>query len=95
MNSKFRISKYRQSDKLYLRLAGDFNDISICELLDVLKDNCSGANQVVIQTSSLRNVSISGIGRDVFNKNLNNLYNSSIDVKFAELDGNPLISASA
>jgi len=94
MSSKFKISKYRQSDKLYLRLTGDFNDVSICELLDVLKDNCSGANQVVIQTSNLRNVSISGIGRDVFNRNLNNLNNSSIAVRFTEPDGNPLMPVS-
>jgi len=94
MSSKFKISKHRQSDKLYLRLTGDFDDISICELLDVLKDNCSGTNQVVIQTSNLRNVSISGIGRDVFNRNINYLNNSSIAVRFTELDGNPFMPAS-
>jgi len=94
MSLKFKISKYRQSDKLYLRLAGDFDDTSICELLDVLNDNCSGTNQVLIHTSSLKNVSISGIGRDVFNRNLNNLNNSSIDVRFTEQDGNPFIPAS-
>ena len=94
MSSKFKISKYRRSDKLYLRLAGDFDDISICELLDVLKENCSGANQVGIQTSHLKTVSISGIGRDVFNKNLNKLNNSSINVQFTELEGNPFIPAS-
>jgi hypothetical protein len=84
MSSKFRISKHRQSDKLHLRLAGEFDDISICELLDVLKDNCSGTSQVVIHTSNLKNVSISGIGRDVFNKNLNNFNNSSINIQFPE-----------
>jgi len=94
MSSKFKISKYRQSDKLYLRLTGDFDDISICELLDVLKDNCSGTNQVVIQTSNLKNVAISGIARDVFHRNLNYLNSSSIAVRFTELDKNPFIPAS-
>ncbi|RJP79274.1 MAG: hypothetical protein C4522_10485 [Desulfobacteraceae bacterium] len=92
MSSKFRISKQRQKDNLHLRLAGDFNDISICELLDVLKDNCIGTNQVFIHTDNLENVSISGIGRDVFRRNLRNLSSSSINIRFPEVNGNPFAS---
>ena len=89
MSSKFKISKQRQKDNLHLRLAGDFNDMSICELIDVLKDNCSGTNQVFIHTDNLENVSISGIGRDVFKRNLNNFSSSSINIRFPEVKGNP------
>ncbi len=93
MSAKFKISKQRQRDNLHLRLAGDFDDISICELIDVLKDNCNGTNQVFIHTDNLENVSISGIGRDVFKRNLNNFSSSSINIRFPEVSGNPFVSA--
>jgi hypothetical protein len=58
-----------------------------------LKDNCNGTNQVFIHTSNLENVSISGIGRDVFKRNLNKLSSSSINIRFPEMSGNLFTSA--
>lgn len=82
MQPKFKIFKHRQSDNLHLRLAGEFNDVSVCELIDVLKDNCNEVMKVFIHTSNLNNISTSSIGRDVFHRNINYLNNKSLRIQF-------------
>lgn len=82
MVGKFKIFKHRQSDNLHLRLTGEFNDVSVCELIDVLKDSCNEVIKVFIHTGSLNTVTTSDIGRDVFHKNLSDLNDNSFRIKF-------------
>ena len=78
MSSKFKIMQERQNKDVHLKLAGEFNDMSICELVDILKTNCSDGCNVFIHTSSLNKVSTSDFGRDVFIKNTYNTSNHGI-----------------
>ena len=71
MASNFRISMHRNSDNLHLKLIGDFDGTSACELLDVLKKNCNGVCRVIIHTSCLKN--IYPFGREVLRRNLSEL----------------------
>ena len=70
MKSRFKIDKTKRKDAIHLRLMGEFTDVSICELIEVLKGDCWGSRNVFIHTDQLQNVSVSGFGRDVFRKNL-------------------------
>jgi len=85
--AKCKISAQKQEDSLHLSLSGEFDDMSICELIDVLKDNCVNGHQVIIHTDSLKNVSVSGIGRDVFERNMNSFNENSVDIKFMTGNG--------
>ena len=82
MSAKFKILKQRQSENLHLNLSGDFNDMSVCELIDVLRDNCHSVMRVFIHTKNLDKVSTSNIGRDVFYKNLNIMNDDSFQIQF-------------
>ncbi len=92
MGSKFKIFKHRKRDSLHLRLMGVFDDISICELIDVLKTDCLDTNNVFIHTDNLDNVTISGIGRDVFKRNLNDLTDNAVQIQFTGSSENKLVS---
>ncbi len=85
--AKCKISTQHQEDSLHLSLSGEFDDMSICELIDVLKDNCSDSHRVIIHTDSLKNVSVSGIGRDVFHRNMNQFNENSVHIKFMSRNG--------
>ncbi len=82
MNSKFKISRIQEVDSIHLRLFGDFTDISICELISVLKDDCTSAHNVFIHTGDLEKISVSGFGRDVFRRNLTNFQDNEIQIHF-------------
>ncbi len=82
MRPKFKIFLNREEDDLHMRLIGEFTDVSICELIDVLKNNCHGVKQVFIHTGKINQISTSIIGRDVFYKNLHDLNDNSISVQF-------------
>ena len=68
MASNFRISAHRNRDNLYLTLVGDFDGTSACELLNLMKEKCRGAERVFIDTSGLGKVY--PFGHDTFQKNL-------------------------
>jgi len=68
MASNFKISVHRNSDSLELKLMGDFDGTSACELLNFLKENCDGADRVFIHTSGLKDVY--PFGRDTFQNRL-------------------------
>jgi hypothetical protein len=84
MNTKFKIFKHRQSENLYLKLTGEFNDMSVCELIDVLKDNYNDVMQVFVHTNNLNGISTSNMGRDVFNQNIKNLNDNSFNIQFID-----------
>lgn len=92
MRSNFKIFKHRKRDSLHLRLMGNFDDISICELIDVLKTDCLETNNVFIHTDNIDHVSISGIGRDVFRRNLTHFTDNAVHIKFTGNGEHKLVS---
>lgn len=71
MASNFRICVHRNSDSLHLKLMGDFDGSSACELINVLKKSFNGVFRIIIHTNSLKD--IYPFGRDTFQKNLRDL----------------------
>ncbi len=80
MSANFKIFVHKNSENLHLKLIGDFDESSACELLNVLKSNCIGASKVFIHTSCLK--CIHPFGREIFHKKLEALNNRSISVLF-------------
>lgn len=68
MASNFRIIIQRKNRNMDLKLVGDFDGTSACELLNALKDNSTEAKKVVVDTSGLRE--IYPFGSDTFKNNL-------------------------
>lgn len=68
MASNFKISIHRNSNSLDLRMVGDFDGTSTCELLNVLEEKCSGVDRVLINTSGLKE--IYPFGKDTFQNSL-------------------------
>jgi hypothetical protein len=68
MASNFKISIHRNSDSLDLKLMGDFDGTSACELLNALKENCDGVARVFVNTSGLKD--IYPFGQDTFQNSL-------------------------
>ncbi|UCG80129.1 MAG: hypothetical protein JSV60_09190 [Desulfobacterales bacterium] len=68
MASNFKIYIHRKYDRLHVRLTGDFDGMSACELLNILRDNGEGVGQVFVNTSGLKDVY--SFGQDTFEKNL-------------------------
>ncbi|MBW1741017.1 MAG: hypothetical protein JRJ42_07775 [Deltaproteobacteria bacterium] len=73
MASNFKILVQRHSDNLHLKLAGDFDGTSACELLNALKENCDDASKIFIHTSCLKD--IYPFGLDTFHRMLYMLKN--------------------
>jgi hypothetical protein len=71
MAANFRISVHQSSDSLHLKLMGDFDGSSACELINVLKKSFNGVFRIIIHTNSLKN--IYPFGRDTFQQNLRDL----------------------
>jgi hypothetical protein len=67
MATNFKISSRQEKGSLELRLKGDFDGMSACELLNMLKRRSEGARKVVIHTGGLRR--IYPFGKDTFRKN--------------------------
>lgn len=56
MASNFKILVHRNTENLHLTLLGDFDGTSACELLNILKKKCNGADRVFIHTSGLKKI---------------------------------------
>jgi anti-anti-sigma regulatory factor len=80
MATNFKISVHRKSEKLHLKLSGDFDGSSAHELLNVLKRYCNLTSRVFIHASSVRN--IHPFGLNVFHNNLNVLKGKSVEIVF-------------
>ena len=81
MASNFTISVHKDSDSLELKLAGDFDGTSACELPNVLKEKCDGGvTRVAVNTSRLKE--IYPFGRDTFQRNLYTLKGKRIRLAF-------------
>jgi len=71
MAQNFRMVVHQSSDSLHLRLEGDFDGSSACELLNALEERCRFAQRAFIHTNGLRQVDPFGLS--VFHANLNGL----------------------
>ena len=80
MASNFRISTHQNSDNLHLKLAGDFDGTSACELLNILKKDCGKASKVFVHCSCLNK--IDSFGRGVFHKNIHSILAAPISLLF-------------
>ena len=84
MASNFRVSIDRSSPNIRLRLMGDFDGTSACELLNALKEKCRGTDAVVIDTDGLKK--IHRFGQDTFRNNLYQLKSHSISCAFTGIN---------
>ncbi len=80
MASNFKISSHQNGDNLHLKLIGDFDGSSACQLLNVLKKNTHNVFRIIIHTNSLN--SICPFDRDTFRRNLSNMNGRSFHVLF-------------
>lgn len=60
---------------MHLKLTGDFDGSSACQLLEFLNTRANGVYSIVIHTSLLKN--IYPFGRNIFRQNLGNLDGNS------------------
>lgn len=80
MAANFRIAIHRMSAGLELKLTGDFDGTSACELLNTLSERCDGVDSVLVNTSRLKD--IYPFGQDTFQKNLYTLKGKPIRLVF-------------
>lgn len=80
MASNFKIGIHRKNGKLDLRLTGDFDGTSACELLNVLKEKIGETEMIVVDASGLKEVYPFGV--DTFRNNLYRLKHQSFRLSF-------------
>ena len=68
MASNFKISGRHKNATMEIRLAGDFDGTSACELLNFLAEHCDGAARVFVNTKGLKEIYPFGV--ETFQNNL-------------------------
>ena len=71
MAHNFKFLSKNVTDRILLKLYGDFDGSSACELINFLKNYRRGSNQIIIDTDSLN--TIHPFGMDVFKRILSSL----------------------
>ena len=71
MASNFQIVVFREGDNVHLKLVGDFDGSSACELVETVKDHSVGGHRVLICTNSVKRVYPFGV--HVFEQKLGEL----------------------
>ena len=80
MAKNFRVSaKELGCQSLALKLFGDFDASSACELINILDDSVKTSSKVAIDTDGLR--TINAFGLDVFLPRMSKLNNTRADIK--------------
>jgi lysyl-tRNA synthetase class II len=80
MAANFKISVHRSSESLHLKLMGDFDGSSACELINVVKKNANGNCRVFIHTNCLK--SIHPFDSVTFRQNLSEMKRRSFHILF-------------
>ena len=80
MASNFRVVVWREGESVHLKLVGDFDGSSACELLETVKDHSLGAHRILICTNSVKAVYPFGVR--VFEKKLGELNHSPFRIFF-------------
>jgi hypothetical protein len=82
MANNFKFLSNGVRGRIQLKLYGEFDGSSACELINFLKNNRSGSNQISIDTNNLNTLHPFGI--NVFKKNISNL---DINIKKITITG--------
>jgi hypothetical protein len=80
MASNFVIFAHRNSESLHLRIIGDFDGTSACEVFNFIKDNSHAVKKVFVHTGLVKK--IYPFGRDTFQKKMGDLTRHSIRISF-------------
>lgn len=75
MSGNFDIFVHRNSDNLHLKLSGDFDGSSACELISLLEEQSDAANRVIIHTSGLGTVH--SFGCELFQRHMRRVHSIS------------------
>ena len=83
MRPKLKISAHRQSNNsVHFKLEGVCNDLEVTYLINELKKKGRESKNLFIHTEDLNEISLSEMGRDVFERNLNKLCDNAINIRF-------------
>ena len=78
MALNFHVSVNKNSKKLHLELAGDFDGSSACELINNLQNGAARDDDIFIHIDTLNTIHPFGV--DVFNNNLPARYKKSVNI---------------
>ncbi|MEJ2166839.1 MAG: hypothetical protein P8X90_15020 [Desulfobacterales bacterium] len=81
MAHNFKMIIHRRTDKLTIRLAGDFDGSSAWELIHAIRENLNNLKFVKIDTGELKMVY--PFGREVFRNNISHVKNTQIRMQFS------------
>jgi hypothetical protein len=81
MAHNFKMIIHRRTDKLTIRLAGDFDGSSAWELIHAIRENLHNLRLVKIDTGELKMVY--PFGREVFRNNILHVKNARIRIQFS------------
>jgi anti-anti-sigma regulatory factor len=81
MAGNFAIEVRQERDHICLRLCGDFDGNSACELLNTIMDNSGHSSKILIDTTAMKR--IHPFGRKVFQRRLKSLRTQKVEVTFA------------
>lgn len=88
MASNFKILIHQNSEDLHLKLVGDFDGGSACELLKAIKDHRRDMHKIFIHTNRLGE--IYPFGRTVFQQKLSEVIHAETSFVFTGENGNAL-----
>lgn len=88
MALNFKITMHRNSDNLHLKLLGDFDGSSACQLLDVLRQYSYDSRKIIVHTSCLGD--ICSFGRETFRCNLSGLKGGCSRILFTGVNASQL-----
>jgi len=88
MASNFKILVHRNGESLHLKLLGDFDGSSACQVIETMKKNSSGLGRIFVHTNGLR--TIYPFGQDVFINSMHDFNKRSINVIFTGENSNKL-----
>ena len=85
MAANFKIMMHQNGESLHLKLMGDFDGSSACELLNTIKGHRSGRQKIFIHTSGLMDVY--PFGKAVFQNHFSEIHNPSTHFIFTGENG--------
>ena len=88
MASNFKITSYRTSGNLHIKLMGDFDGSSAWQLMNLLKKSSNGFHRVIIHTSCLNN--IYPFGLHTFHQNLGDLKGDHTHLLFTGINASQI-----
>jgi hypothetical protein len=88
MATNFRIIIHRNSDNLHLKLIGNFDGSSACELINIMASKASKKGKIFIHTANLS--AIHPFGKDLFHEKARGYYKMGNNITFTGKLGSQL-----